>query len=118
MLGGAAPLCASTGLASQSTSRPAAGVYWFMQAALAGLWVFNYGAVMAWMPWLYRWYDCCAFPCKDFLAKLPLHTFSQLKLMQCLPTWIGYLLIHAKPSRGRARQLAKKESENAVNMAE
>lgn len=26
------------------------------QAYLAALWVFNFGAVMAWMPWMYRWH--------------------------------------------------------------
>ncbi len=26
------------------------------QAILAVIWVLNFGAVMAWMPWLYRWH--------------------------------------------------------------
>ncbi|KAK9832806.1 hypothetical protein WJX81_002784 [Elliptochloris bilobata] len=28
----------------------------YVQAYLAALWVFNFGAVMAWMPWMYRWH--------------------------------------------------------------
>lgn len=28
----------------------------YMQEALILLWVFNFGAVMAWTPWLYRWH--------------------------------------------------------------
>ena len=27
-----------------------------LQMYLAALWVFNFGAVMAWMPWMYRWH--------------------------------------------------------------
>ncbi|EIE24774.1 hypothetical protein COCSUDRAFT_32815 [Coccomyxa subellipsoidea C-169] len=27
-----------------------------LQAILAVIWVLNFGAVMAWMPWLYRWH--------------------------------------------------------------
>ena len=26
-----------------------------LQALLASVWVFNIGAVVVWMPWLYRW---------------------------------------------------------------
>ena len=29
---------------------------WSMQAMLIMLWVFNFGAVMTWTPWLYRWH--------------------------------------------------------------
>lgn len=29
---------------------------WAMQAGLILLWVFNFGAVMTWTPWLYRWH--------------------------------------------------------------
>ena len=28
---------------------------WGMQAGLILLWVFNFGAVMTWSPWMYRW---------------------------------------------------------------
>lgn len=28
---------------------------WAMQAGLILLWVFNFGAVMTWTPWMYRW---------------------------------------------------------------
>ncbi|KAK9919124.1 hypothetical protein WJX75_009588 [Coccomyxa subellipsoidea] len=28
----------------------------YLQACLAVIWVLNFGAVMAWMPWLYRWH--------------------------------------------------------------
>ena len=27
-----------------------------MQMYLAALWVFNFGAVMSWLPWMYRWH--------------------------------------------------------------
>lgn len=29
---------------------------WAMQAGLILLWVFNFGAVMTWTPWMYRWH--------------------------------------------------------------
>ena len=28
---------------------------WLLQAALILYWYFNFGAVLTWMPWLYRW---------------------------------------------------------------
>ena len=29
---------------------------WALQACLIVLWVFNFGVVMSWTPWLYRWH--------------------------------------------------------------